>query len=389
MRRGFSSVAVVAFALAAGCQQPSPHGPLGDEELPALNHVESGNAKIYWRKDEIEALVSETAPVVSPSVPEIAGVFDDVRMRVERLFGLEPPAVEARLYLDRSIGQERYHVTQAYVVQDPLLRVIVPVFYLGDDTPASFLDRARGTIAHEVTEAMVITHVTKFAVLDPYLRWMHDGIAVYAEHAIEAQTDPDAAALKLARTIEQLTTKRQRRQVRWLDLSRWRQYSDFIIHSDVITHDQEKIQLVPPLERSLQPTAKAKNAEAADNVVLIYDAVDRLVSDAWRKEKAPFSEGEADPRPGHASGEELAFFYQASFSFWLEVERAHPGLIAHVLQTLARPDALQTPVVTGDEVARLVGKYAGEDVRPRLLRYRLDRVERVLREEIARLKARR
>src|SRR5262249_56931378 len=137
--------------------------------------VESGHAKIYWRKDEIEVLGSETAPVASPSVPEIASVFDEVRARVQRLFGLEPPSIEARLYLDRSIGQERYHLTQAYVVHDPLLRVIVPIFFLGDDTPASFLDRARRTIAHAVTEATVITHGPKFAVLDPSLSWMHNG----------------------------------------------------------------------------------------------------------------------------------------------------------------------------------------------------------------------
>src|SRR5437016_4198482 len=86
--------------------------------------------------------------------------------------------------------------TQQKILERPL-RVRIPVALPEEDKEGEKIaDRLRGTVAHEVAEATVLTRVP---ILDPYLRWMHDGIAESVEYRVLQQLDPKAASATLDR----------------------------------------------------------------------------------------------------------------------------------------------------------------------------------------------
>ncbi len=285
-----------------------------------------------------------------------------------------PPRAEVILYRDAGWGQERWLLTHALILERPL-RVRIPCALPDDDdTPEKIAHRIRGTVAHELAETSVLTRVP---ILDPYLRWMHDGIAESVEYRVLQKLDPKAAAADIAR-YAQYSVEARLRGTRWIDLTRWRQLPDWIVHSEVVFEDRDALR-IDDLAGSLRRIASERKLIQAEEPekVLLFDELRAILAEVWSKESLGASRDEEDPRP--RAGQFLC--YDASFCLWVELEREHPGLTAKVLAAMAGHRA---PILRSADVLRVLEQITGHSLRGRLERFSLDRLDSILEAERAR-----
>lgn len=356
-------LALLALGVAAGC--PSVPNAANERDVDALAVVADEGITVRFLEGDLPAVEARKA----------ARVFAVVRRAVAEELALvgsssEGGALHAEviLYHDESWGQERWHVTRAKILERPL-RVRIPCGLPVDESDGERIAaRLRGTIAHEITESTVVTRVP---IVDPYLRWLHDGIAESVEHRVLKRLDPRTAAADVER-YAQYALEAQRSGIRWLDLLRWRQLPDWIVHSDVLFEDHRPLRLddYPGALRRLSQLRLLVQENHPGSLATLDGLLD-LVGESWAKEALPPARDEADPRKPS-----LQFlWYDASFCFWLELERAHPGVTARVVAEIGR---WRREILRNDDVIRMIDAATGEHVRPRLERFSLDRLNAVL-----------
>jgi hypothetical protein len=356
-------IVALALLLAAGCA--TPKAPLGDIET--WPKATAAGVIVHYKEGEVgakdAAYVAEQLRLVRDAVAlELAPVESGARTR-----STVPPYAEVLLYRDAGWGQERWLVTHAAILERPL-RVRIPCALAAEDQGGEAIAaRIRETVAHEVAEATVLTNVP---VLDPYLRWFHDGVAESVGYRVLRRLDANAADEMLAR-YEQYAREERRGGTTWVDLTRWRQLPDWILHSDLLFKNAPL--RLDDLPGSLRRVAEKRfAAQERDAVALAaLDALIAMLSETWVKEQLPYGPGEADLRP--RAGQFLC--YDAGLCLLLELERAHPGVTA---ETIARIGAREEAVLRSDDVVAIIASIAGEDIHPRLERFTLDRLEGVL-----------
>lgn len=374
MRRAKAAAFLVAScALLPGC--PSVHpGPIQDHEVAGCALVESGRTTLIFRASELP----ELAP---PAAERVVRELDLVRARVQTVLRREAPGLEVRVWKDVSLGNDPYDVTHAHVLSKPQ-RVSVECPIREGESPEAFIERVRSRIAHEVAEATVITRAR---VLDPYLRWMHDGIAVLSEFLVESEVSA-AAGIKRLEGYRRDFEGAGRRGVKWLDLTRWRQLAQWIVHSEPLLVPPDKPLELDDVDAALDRLKPERHVANRPEIALRTEALLQLIGEHMRKRAMPLSEGEADPS-GWRRNPDSILFYHASFALWLDLERARPGALVRALDAI-EADGKEHEILTSDAVAGILSRIAGEDVRPRLLRWKLRQAEGVLVEETERLRKR-
>jgi hypothetical protein len=370
---------LVALVLVlVGC----PGAEIRDEEIKGLPFVTADGVIVRYRDSEVEKAVAV----------RVAAELSRVRIAVAEEYALVlssstemPPLADVVLHKDRLWGQERWLVTHALILEPPLRVRIQCAFPPEDDDGSKIADRIRGTVAHEIAEA---TFLTRVPIIEPYLRWVHDGFAESVAFRVLARVQPRAALEMLERYGDYEAEERKPpNQTAWVDLTRWRQLPDWIIHSDAFMKGVP-IRLGDPreFERIL---AKRIRIDDPDPVIRaralaelsMSDALLGLLGESWTREHMGFAAGEARVEPKNTGAQFLC--YAASCCLWLELERAHPGVTA---KTLAAVSARREPILRTDDIVAIVKELTGEDIRPRLERFSLDRLEAVLASEKQRLK---
>jgi hypothetical protein len=358
---------------AAGCATQRA----SELNVESLAHVGAEGVIVHFKREDfddkdVQTIATRLAEVRSAVVSELALVTSSSEGA--------PPIADVVLYHDLGWGQERWLVVHAKILENPL-RVRIPCALPTDDRdPMAIVERLRETIAHEVAEATVLTRVP---IIDPYLRWMHDGIAESVGYRVLCRFDPKGAAAMLDR-YGQYADEARRSGVSWVDLTRWRQLSDWIVHSEAIFDDHESKPAplrLDDLPRSLRRLAEQRFADPRQlpdpDTLVTLDALLAILGESWAREQLPYVKGEADPRP--SKGQFLC--YDASFCFWLEIERKHPGVTAKVLAAMS---ARRETVLRSDDVVQLLEGLTQESLRPRIERFTLDRLAGVLAAETRR-----
>jgi hypothetical protein len=350
--------------LVAGCAS-SAHTQLLDKNWPKTN---GDGVSVHARPGDVDG---HAAQLVAKELAAVRGTVGEALGLVGSSSGA-PPLGEVLLYRDTGWGQERWLETHATILEHPL-RVRIPcALPEADAEAAAICSRIRGTVAHEVAEASVLTRVP---ILDPYLRWFHDGVAECVAYRVLTRLDSRAADEMLARYEQNVReARRAKKSIAWVDLTRWRQLPNWLVHTEVLFPTDGPLSL-DNVPRSLERIAEKRRIPAPgvrdpEPVAVLDDLVDML-GQALVKEQLPLADGEGDVRT--PSGQFLC--YGASFCFWLELERAHPGITAG---TLAQVERRHRAVLRSEDVVTILGQLAGEDVRVRLERFTLDHLEAVL-----------
>ncbi len=345
----------------AGCVTTKP---MSEEEIERWPKVTLDTVTVRYKEPDIERAAAER---VAREVEKVHAAVT-AELDLAKPGASKPPFAEVLLYRDAGWGQDRWLVTHAVIIDRPL-RVRIPCALPEEDKDGEAIAaRIRGTIAHEVAEATVLTSVP---ILDPYLRWMHDGIAESVEYRVLKKIDPRAAGETLTR-YDQYAREARRAGISWVDLTRWRQLPEWVVHSDALLKEVLRLDDLPGAFKLLAKKRVSFQEKDSEQVTALSALLDML-GEAWAREQLPFGAGECDPRP--RPGQFLC--YDASFCFWLELERARPGLTATVLATITARGKNE-PVLRSDDVVKILSEVAGADVTARLERFTLDRLEGVL-----------
>lgn len=357
----------------AACATPEQNGAPGEPDGHATS-APDGGVTVLYRTVELDATTALA----------VANEFAVVRAAVAKELGLEGtpnevPRAEIVVYRDPAWGQEYFLVTHAQIRDNPL-RVHIPCLLPpGENDGAAIAQRFRGTVAHEVAEATVLTHVP---ILDPYLRWMHDGIAESVSYRVLARLDPQAAALERDRYLERWRQARAGK-LRWVDLGGWRQPSDWIVHSEALFTNRRPLELtdIPGSLKRVGEERFAAQEQHPDEVVTL-DALAEFLGNAWMRERLLPGEGEVDLRqrdghdPASARFKDTQFLcYGAGMCLWLELERASPGATGKVLAAMM---ARRATVLRSSDVVEIIEALTKVDLRPRIERFTFERLERVL-----------
>jgi len=353
--------ALLVLALLVGCVTTAKRG-ISDDELLGWPKATAEGVTVRYKEGDLDQASAEYV------ARRISLVRSTVASELALVGSAAPPYAEVLLYRDTGWGQERWLVTHAIVLERPL-RVRIPCTLPEEDTDGEKMAaRIRGTCAHEIAEASVLTRVP---ILDPYLRWLHDGIAESSAYRVLLRLDPKAAEEMLVRYEEYAReARRGKRPVSWLDLTRWRQLPDWIVHSDILFKGGP-LRLDNVAESLRRINEKRVSAESDPETVAVLDALLDILGESWIREQLPYADGEADLRP--ESGQFLC--YDASCCFFLELERAHPGITASAIAAI---EQRHEAVLRSDDVAAILRALSGEDVRVRLERFTLDRLEGIL-----------
>jgi hypothetical protein len=369
------TVAAGALLALAGCATTQPtHAP---EDIDGRVVSPDGSVVVAYN----------TADVRSESAAFAARDFAVVRDGVARELALEKTPAEllqAEIVVRRGSesGQSYYMTTHANIVEGPRgtpLRVRLDWPLKPDETIEGKIASFRATVAHEITEATLLAHVR---LLDPYLRWMHDGIAESVAHRVVARLDPATASAERDRRRDRWRRARDRK-LRWLDLTGWRQSSTWVVHSDSFFKTDSPPLFLSNVTESLKRIAddRFQSQETHEDELAASDALADFVTEVWKREHLPPGDGEIDLRrstlgTNDARDEETQFLcYSASMCIWLELEQASPGITGRFLASLMASNA---SAVRAADVIQMVRDLAKVDVRPRLERFTCERLESVL-----------
>jgi hypothetical protein len=375
------ALALALLCSVVGC--PSTRGgPIEDDEVERCARVSSGTTTLIFRPGDAPAFTEAADGTPSPAARRVIEAFDALRPLVREVIRRDTLALELRVFRDPSYGGQLYEVTHARTIESPPPRRVSVECALRDgESPDAFIDHMRTKIVHEIAEATVVSNAP---TLDPYLRWMHDGIAVLTEFLVESESSPQDAQKRLERYLAGVKeAKDPPRNIRWLDLTRWRQLSPWIVNFTLTNGQPLYLDLDVGLEQLTHERLERDDSKG----ILQYDQLSRMLGDVYRKGAMANSENEA-AAVGPGWREDAILFYHASFTLWLEIERRHPGALVEFLDGVDRFKKGGGRVLTADIAIDMLSTIAGEDLRPRLLRYRFERLERVLRDEIDRLKRR-
>ncbi|MCO5167036.1 MAG: hypothetical protein M9894_11795 [Planctomycetes bacterium] len=365
------ALACLLALLPLGCYSPPPG--IDDAEVLRMEHVRQGDAWVFYRGWDVPRA---RAAALAPEV-------ELVRLKVGALTGVTPP--RAQLVVHGPTGSAG--------ASGPLVDRVACLFIERENTirfryPLERDDRlARtqllGTVAHEVAEATVLGQVT---AVDPYLRWMCDGVAELAEHEVLLEIDRAGAGELLGRALR-FVQDRRARGAEWLDLTRWRQLGDRIYRSQRLLDDGEPSLALEDLPGSLARVRRARAAlrgedgptdPARDAALAELEAV---VQAAAARERLGWRPGEGRTDDPDALD---YLFYNAAFALWLHAERGAPGTLGRFVAALAaRREA--DPVLVQAEALALLKEAASGVALPPLERLPLAWVEQALTAEAARL----
>lgn len=360
------SLLLCLFALLAGCYSPEP---VWRKDRLTLAHVQSTvePVRVYYR--DLERGDAEQV------LPEVAAVHSAVRSHL----GFRPPATELVIYEPSgpigAVGQQ-VHETRCELDKTPDGWVIGFVYPFNQDPRT--LEHLVGTTAHEVAEATILLQVT---VLDPYVRWMHDGIAELIEHEVLCRRNPSAARANLRR-VTRFVAERRGEGVSWVNLARWRQLAPWVVRSHRFLGESEDNLSLEDIDQSINRVRRARRLEADPVFQGGLDELEVMLRRARRLGRLPWEGGEA--RTDDPNTRDF-LFYNAAFAFWLGVERARPGTVRRYVTALARKRSGDDHVITSEEVLEMLREAAEGAVLPPLERFTLEEADRVLRAEQLRL----
>lgn len=365
VRRATPGLALLA--LLAGCYTPPPG--IEDEDVIRMENVRQGDVWVFFRPGDIDR---ERAAALAPEV-------EGVRQRVGELTGVAPPRAQLVVFDPPGAGGGAPLVDRVvclFLERDYTIRFRYPL----QDEPLA-RTQLLGTVGHEVAEATVLGQVT---ALDPFLRWMCDGVAELVEHEVLAGQRREDARELLGRTLRFVQDRRVR-GTQWVDLTRWRQLGDRLHRTQRLVADgAASLSLAPDdLPRSLDRVRRARAAAAEEEGVRrgALDELEQLLVAVSARERLAWRAGEGrtdDP-------EALDYlFYNAAFALWLHAERAAPGALGRVMTALAARRE-QDPVLLHAEALALLREATGDVVFPALDRVPLVWIEQVLKDEEGRL----
>ncbi len=355
----------------AACNTGQPRA----DDVEGLAHVEligppaSGSVRIYYTQD-IEEQDAKSL------VPHVAAICSEVGARL----GFAPPRAELVIYEPAGPeGARGKHVreTRGDLVQEDTGWRIRFVYPWRDTRQA--VSQLLGTTAHEVAEATVLLRVT---VIDPYLRWLHDGIAVLIEHEVLARLRPKSARESLGRT-RQFVRERREDGVRFVDLTRWRQLAPYLVRSHRFLGPGQANLDLANLPESLR---RVRNAMMGTDDPLFLEGLQELETALKRTQR--FSSAPAVPgaaRPDDPLTQDF-LFYNAAFALWLSLERAHPGVVQRTLSGMAERREQDDHVLSAEEAQDLVRFAAEGRELPNIEQFSLEEIEAVLLEEEQRLR---
>jgi hypothetical protein len=360
-------VGLVALPL-AGCFTTPPS--IEDDSIIRMENVSLGGSRVYYRDD----VAPERAHAVVQDV-------EPIRLQVGDLLGVAPPRTQLVVWEPGgppgAAGPLVDRVLCLFLDRDYTIRFRYP---LEDDEP---LGRAQllGTVGHEVAEATVLGLVT---TLDPYLRWMHDGVAELVEHEVLAQQDREGARLLLQRTLA--FVKEQRAGgVEWVDLTRWRQIGDDVVRAQRLLQDGLGPLGLGDLARARARVRQAQalaGADAGDGRRDGLAELGRILDDAETRAGQPWRPGEARTDDAEALD---YLFYNAAFAVWLGAERAAPGALQRFAAGLVERRGAGDAVLAAAEAAALFAEAAPGARCPPLDHVPLEWIEGTLAAEVQRL----
>jgi hypothetical protein len=371
---------IALLPLLAGCYTGPPPG-IDDSDLARLEAdgglVRLGDVRIYFPPTEVSR---ERAERLAPDV-------EAIRRHVGERLGTSPPRMQLVVYEPSgppgAAGPLVDRVLCVFIEGDYTIRFRYPL----EDEDALARTQLLGTVAHEVGEATLLGRVTTGdGTLDPYLRWMHDGVAELVEHEALRDRAPEDARLLLERTLRFIEDRRAE-GVEWVDLTRWRQLGDDVVRAQRLLLDgQGRLPLADA------PAAIARLRRAREAVTSERDAwrrealveLEAVLEEAGTRAALPWREGEGRTDDAEALD---YIFYNTAFTLWLRAERAAPGTLRRFMAGLgARRDG-GDHVLAGAEAEALLQEAAGAagEALPPLDRVPLAWVEEGLRAEERRL----
>ena len=350
------------------------------DDVESLAHVELLDTP-SWTNDPSPVRIYHTADI-DPSVardllPQVAAVCSLVSAQL----GFAPPRTELVLFELPGPAGGGGHVreTRGDLVQvDTSWRI--RFMYPWRESPQA-VGQLLGTTAHEVAEATVLLQVT---VIDPYLRWLHDGIAELVEHEVLLSVHPDVAAANLRRMVQFVRESRED-GVRYLDLTRWRQLASYLVRSHRFLGPRESNLDLNDLVASRRRVKNAMTHAVDPLFQRGLRELDEVLQEAQHVAKAPFRRGEA--RPDDPVTQDF-LFYNAAFALWLALERERPGVARRTLAAMAKLREADDHVLTAGEARDLVREAASVVEFPVLEHFSLERGEEILVEEDRRLSER-
>lgn len=330
---------------------------------PGLADAALGPAESVWSPDRGTRVICYQVDrsLGKALLPDLAAARADVADRL----GLRPPRAEVVIF-----SQEATPVASATRETRADLAFGPAGWSVRFGAAVDEQDHSRSVLialtAHEVAEGSIVSHVT---VLDPFVRWLHDGVADLIEEEVLSASLPQAADALLRNTSEVLEDA-FRGGARWADLTRWRQLSSQIIRSHrFFGPDAEDLSLDDPAASLAR--VQAALGQADDPVVRGgLQELEAMVSRAQAIQERPWAVGEArpdDPILGDV------VFYALSLAVWLELEESRPGIARATAQAIAQRRTDHDHVISADEVLVIVRRLAGDVPLPPLARYPLVR----------------
>lgn len=359
---------VLLPALALSACWVAPPG-ISAEELRRLERAEQGLVRVHWRADEL------SREQVQRLLPELASVAQAVSARI----GCAPPAAAIVLWVPGGIsgaGTGPVHTTHGLLTGG---RLVFRYPWVPDDPiePAQLL----GITAHELTEAGVLACVTS---LDPYLRWLHDGLAELAEHEVLLARFPARARAALERNLELLAAQRARGVAR-IDLLAWRQLAPWIVRSQRFLGEGGNLSLedLPGsrarIRAALERTTTVE--ERRRGLLELLEVLDHVEVTAARERGSDWAS------PDDPTVRDLVFYVSAQ-AVWLHLERQAPGAARRAVEELLRRQRENDHVLSAAEGLELLAvAAAGRAIPLPLGELTLEAVEEVLRQELAQVEA--
>lgn len=333
---------VVLFALffAAGCAGAPPD----QLDVTGLAHLEAAGVRVYYTGAVERSRLERD---------DVAGAVAQIWSGVEGELGVAPPRAEVILHRPReqSLRREPARVleTRAHLGHSDgawRIRFRYP-WTLGGGSRGALLS----TACHEIAEAAVMLRVT---VLDPYVRWMHDGVADLVEHLVLSRVQPLVAEDRLRLTLDFVASRRAEGVDR-IDLRRWRQLSPVVVRSHRFVDRAGGNLSLTDVPGSLERVRSARAATDDPGRQAALDDLVEILAGARDVADRPWAEGEARP---HHPVDRDSLFYAASFAYFLALERAHPGTAKGVVRLLSARREAGDHVLTAAEVEALVAEAA-------------------------------
>lgn len=368
--RRLRTLAPLLGLLAAGCTYTPPPG-IEDEDVIRMENVRQGEAWVFYRGWDVP---HDRARALAPEV-------EAVRVAVSEKMGVTVPRTQLVIYApigpEGASGPLVDRVPCHFFEREYTIRFRYP---LEDEDPVG---RAQllGTVGHEIAEATVLGQVRS---IDPYLRWMHDGIAELVEHEVLCARNVDGARLLLHRTLR-FVGDRRARGVEWVDLTRWRQIGDRLHRTQPLLADDQGSLSLANVPRALARVRRSREGATGDDQAWRRDALDELdavlrVADGRGRLRWRDGEGRTD------DPDALDYlFYNAAFAVWVHVERASPGALRRFVAALERSRKGGDHVLSAKEAAAMFREAAGDAALPPLDKLPLGWVEQVLGAEEQRL----